>query len=212
MPVLQPERLGAAARGEVSALAPDLLVVVAYGRIFGPRFLSLFRDGGINVHPSLLPRHRGPSPLQAAILAGDAETGVTVQYLAPEMDSGDVILQERIVLPDDVAVSALHDDLGRRGARLVVEAVDHIAAGTVKRIPQDHSRATYCGKIGRDDGKLDWSESALTISRMVRAYTPWPGVVCSWGTRMLQFTDAVPSPERGAKVPDGGALDRAGGG
>ncbi|MCG8479960.1 MAG: methionyl-tRNA formyltransferase [Spirochaetales bacterium] len=191
VPILQPEHLRGEAREAVSALAPDLLVVVAYGRIFGPRFLALFPEGGINVHPSLLPRHRGPSPLQAAILSGDAETGVTVQYLAPEMDSGDIILQERIALPDDVSTSALHDDLGRRGAALLVEAIDRIAAGDVTRTPQDHERATYCRKIERRDGRLDWSESALTISRMVRAYTPWPGVVCSWGGRALQFTEAT---------------------
>ncbi len=209
VPVLQPERLGAQAREAVSATAPDLLVVVAYGRIFGPRFLALFPEGGLNVHPSLLPRHRGPSPLQAAILAGDEQTGVTVQYLAPEMDSGDILLQERIALPDDVSLSRLHDDLGRRGARLLVEAIDRIAAGSAQRTPQDHERATYCRKVERGDGKLDWSESALTISRMVRAYTPWPGVVCSWAGKTLQLIDVNHLPARRPAVEGGAAPEKA---
>ncbi|MFW5693570.1 MAG: methionyl-tRNA formyltransferase [Alkalispirochaeta sp.] len=193
VPVVQPERLNAEARAAVAELEPDLLVVVAYGKIFGPRFLSLFPRGGINVHPSLLPRHRGPSPLQAAILAGDRETGVTIQCLAQEMDAGDIIAQERVPLGANTTVSELHDQLGRRGAELLVEVIPDIARGTVRSTPQDEQNATYCRKMDRSDGELTWRESAEEIHRKVRALTPWPGVRCRWnGTPVQLMETALP--------------------
>ena len=208
LPLLQPERLDAAAREAVAALRPDLLAVVAYGRIFGPRFLALFPSGGVNLHPSLLPRHRGPSPLQAAILAGDAETGVTIQYLAREMDAGDIIRQESVPLDPQTRLAELHDQLGRRGARLLVESLRDIAAGTVQAHPQDHSAATYCHKLTSSDGELTWTEPAERIARMVRAFTPWPGVRCSWDGVPLQITDAEPAddPATGPPPPPGTVL------
>lgn len=206
LPVLQPERLDAAAREAVAELRPDVLAVVAYGRIFGPRFLALFPQGGVNLHPSLLPRHRGPSPLQAAILAGDPETGVTIQYLAAEMDAGDIIRQERVALSPETGVSELHDDLGRRGSDLLIESLRDIAAGTVSARPQDHAAATYCRKLTREDGQLSWDEPAEQIVRMVRALTPWPGVRCAWDGTPVQITDAtrVASPEAAASRDAGG--------
>jgi methionyl-tRNA formyltransferase len=194
IPVLQPERLNADARAAVQELQPDLLVTVAYGRIFGPRFMALFPEGGINLHPSLLPRHRGPSPLQAAILAGDERTGVTIQAIAPEMDSGAIILQESVQLKPHTTVTELHDDLGRRGARLLTRAVELIATGEADRREQDHSAATWCHKITKQAGAVTWRESAEQLDRMVRAYTPWPGVRCGWGTETLQITEALPVP------------------
>ncbi|MFO8042149.1 MAG: methionyl-tRNA formyltransferase [Alkalispirochaeta sp.] len=191
LPVLQPERLNSQARSEVYALQPDILVVVAYGKIFGPKFLSLFPRGGVNVHPSLLPRHRGPSPLQAAILSGDRETGVSIQYLAQEMDAGDIILQERTPLGPNTTVSELHDQLGQRGAELLTDALRQIARGTVTATPQNEAQATYCTKVGRSDGELSWEESADEIHRKVRALTPWPGVRCRWNGVPLQITETV---------------------
>jgi methionyl-tRNA formyltransferase len=203
VPVLQPVKLDADAREEVAALAPDLLVVVAYGRIFGPRFLELFPRGGINLHPSLLPRHRGPSPLQAAILAGDDETGVTIQYLAREMDAGAIILQERVPLTGRTTLLQLHDDLGARGAILLTEAVRLIASDEVNAVPQDASRATYCRKLTAEDGYIDWTESAMEIDRRVRALTPAPGVRCRWGDSLLQLTETLPTDADAS--PDGQA-------
>jgi methionyl-tRNA formyltransferase len=206
IPVLQPERLDADARRAVRELAPDLLVTVAYGKIFGPRFMALFPRGGINLHPSLLPRHRGPSPLQAAIRAGDTRTGVTIQAIAPEMDSGAIILQEEIPLGPRTTAAALHDDLGARGARLLTQAVKLIAAGEADWREQEHSAATWCHKITKQAGAVTWQESAEELDRMVRAYTPWPGVRCGWEGETLQITEAVPVPaavgeERPAKTP-----------
>ncbi|MFW5827220.1 MAG: methionyl-tRNA formyltransferase [Alkalispirochaeta sp.] len=199
LPILQPDRLTAEARAAVEDLKPHLLVVVAYGKIFGPKFLSLFPRGGINVHPSLLPRHRGPSPLQAAILAGDRETGVTIQYLAREMDAGDIIAQERAPIGSDTTVAELHDELGRRGAEMVVAAIRDIARGTVSATPQNEEAATYCQKLSRHDGDLTWEESAEEIHRKVRALTPWPGVRCRWGDTPVQFTETL--------IPDETALN-----
>ncbi len=188
--VLQPETLGSEAREEVRKLKPDLLVSVAYGRIFGPRFMELFPRGGINLHPSLLPRFRGPSPLQAAILAGDTETGVTIQKIAPELDSGAILAQERVSIDRSTTVEDLHDRLGALGAALLVDVVRRYAAGTAEAREQDHQAATFCGKISKEDGRIGWNETAEELDRMVRAFTPWPGVRCAWGASTLHITAA----------------------
>lgn len=189
VPVLQPSRLGSDAREAVRHHAPDLLVCVAYGRIFGPRFLGLFRLGGINLHPSLLPRHRGPAPIPAAILAGDAETGVTVQALAREMDAGDIFAQQRIPLTGRETTGTLTVELANRGASLLVEVVDAIAAGTASRRPQDHQAATYTGLIRKSDGEIHWNLPAREIARRVRGYNPWPLAHTTFGGRRLNILE-----------------------
>ncbi len=175
LPVLQPEKLDAAARLAVQNLAPDILAVVAYGRIFGPRFLALFPRGGINLHPSLLPRHRGPTPINAAILAGDRETGITVQRLALRMDAGDILLQERIPLSGRETAGSLTALAADKGAPLLVRALDLIARGEEAGTPQREDEASYCGLLTRESGRIDWTREAAHIERMARAYNPWPG-------------------------------------
>jgi len=175
LPVIQPERLGTQAREAVKRLDPELLVCVAYGRIFGPRFLSLFPQGGLNLHPSLLPRHRGPSPIPAAILAGDEETGITIQKLAQEMDTGDILSQERLPLSGQETTGTLTAIAAEKGADLLVETLEALDAGNVEAVAQDHARATYSSIIEKSDGLLDWSLSSEEIDRRVRAYQPWPG-------------------------------------
>lgn len=205
IPVLQPERLNGDARSEIAALRPDLLVVVAYGRIFGPRFLALFPEGGINLHPSLLPRYRGPSPIPAAILAGDSHTGVTVQRVAREVDAGDILDQREVPLPEDATTPVLEQKLGLLGAEMIVHVVSGIAGGTVRATPQDHSAATWCNLIQKGDGALTWKESAAVIGRMVRAYTPWPGVRCSWKGQSLQLLQVEPLPAVETRGRPGGS-------
>lgn len=206
IPVLQPERLNAAAREAVARLNPQLLVCVAYGRIFGPRFLGLFSYGGINLHPSLLPRHRGPAPIPAAILAGDSETGITIQTLALEMDAGDILRQARIALDGTETTGGLTDRLAVEGAPLLGEVVRDIAAGAVAAQPQDHRRATYCRLITAGDGTIDWNEPARMIERMVRAYNPWPGAH-TWldGRRLTIHESSIlqPAQPAGDEVPAG---------
>jgi methionyl-tRNA formyltransferase len=183
--VLQPPRLNAEARTQVAAPRPQLLVVVAYGRIFGPKFLDLFEQGGINLHPSLLPRHRGPSPIPAAILAGDRETGITVQRLALEMDSGNILKQTRIPLDGTETTATLTERVAVEGAELLTQTVADLEAGRVEERVQDHAAATYCHLIEKGHGEIDWSESAARIERMSRAYNPWPGAFTFFKDRKL---------------------------
>jgi methionyl-tRNA formyltransferase len=194
LPVLQPERLGAVEREAVAALAPEVLAVVAYGRIFGPRFLALFPRGGVNLHPSLLPLYRGPSPIQAALSAGDAETGLTVQTLAAEMDAGDILAQERVAIdPDETAVE-LGARLASLGAVLLCAAVDLIAGGPVAGRPQDHAAATFCRIIEKGDGLVAWAKSARTIYNRYRAFQPWPGLFTTFSGMQLAIRACSPDP------------------
>jgi methionyl-tRNA formyltransferase len=170
----KPEKLDAAVREAVDALAPDLLVSFAYGHIFGPRFLSRFPLGGINVHPSLLPRHRGATPIPAAILGRDRETGVSIQRLAPEMDAGDILAQERIPLAGRETTLSLGAIAAEKGAELLVQVIRDIESGRAVGMPQNDAEATYCSFIGKDDGLIDWSEGAAELDAKIRAYTPWP--------------------------------------
>ena len=192
--VLQPEKLDAAFREEINSLTPELLVVFAYGRIFGPRFLACFPRGGINLHPSLLPRHRGPSPLSAAILAGDAQTGLSVQSLALRMDAGDIILQESFPLAGNETTGSLSQIAAEKGAALLVKALGLIAEGKENRVPQDEAAASYCGLVDRGQAKIDWNADAGRIERMVRAFDPWPGAWTLFGESSLRIMAAEALP------------------
>lgn len=175
IPVLTPSTLDEALRAEARSLAPELLVVVAYGKIFRKSLLDIFAHGGINLHPSLLPRFRGPSPITAAVLAGDHETGVTVQELAMKFDAGDILGQVRYPLDGSETTGSLTSALAVLGAELLSNVVSRIALGeSLKRTRQIEADATYCRLVRKEDGLLDWRESAALIERKVRAYDPWP--------------------------------------
>ncbi|HUX13922.1 MAG TPA: methionyl-tRNA formyltransferase [Spirochaetia bacterium] len=203
IPILQPERLDREARQLVGELDPEILVCVAYGKIFGPRFLALFPAGGINMHPSLLPRYRGPAPIPAAILAGDDVTGVTVQALAEEMDAGDLFFQTRIPLSGNETSASLTELCASIGARAVLSVVDAIEAGSAERLAQEHQHASYTHIIGKEDGRIDWSRDALHIQRMVRAFYPWPLAFTDFRDQRLNILDAaiVADPEGDAADP-----------
>ena len=190
LPLFQPERLGSEARAAIEPAGAELLVCVAYGKIFGPRFLALFRAGGINMHPSLLPRYRGPAPIPAAILAGDAATGVTVQALAREMDSGDIYLQRRIELSGNETTASLSQTAATLGAEAVLEVVEAIEAGRAALRPQRHELATYTHTIAKEEGRIEWSADAPVIERMVRAYYPWPLAFTTFSGLRLNILEA----------------------
>ena len=171
---LKPDKLDHAAREQAAALKPDLLVSFAYGKIFGPQFLALFPLGGINIHPSLLPRYRGPTPIPAAILNREAATGITIQRLAPEMDSGDILVQESVPLSGRETTAGLSGIMAKKAAELLPAALQGIADGILKAVPQDHSAATYCPLIEKKDGLIDWNRSAAELDAQIRAYDPWP--------------------------------------
>lgn len=184
--LFQPARLDAAFIDEVRALAPDLLVVAAYGRIFRPAFLDIFPLGGINLHPSLLPRFRGPSPVTAAILAGDLETGVTVQRIALKFDTGDILAQERHLLHGDETTSSLSETLAARGAELMASVLAAFAAGKPPTpMAQREEDASYCHPLRKEDGLVDWGEPAVLLERKIRAYDPWPRAATTLNGELL---------------------------
>ena len=174
LPVLEPEKLDADLREKVRALNPDILVCFAYGKLFGPKFMALFPQGGINLHPSLLPKYRGCAPVPAAILNQEEKTGITVQKLALEMDSGDVLLQVKIPLDFTETSESLLNDAANRGGELFYKVLCDIRDGKANGVPQDSSQATYCEMLKKEDGLIDWAKSAKEISAKIRAYYPWP--------------------------------------
>ncbi|MCL2192699.1 MAG: methionyl-tRNA formyltransferase [Treponema sp.] len=174
IPVLKLEKLDSAAREQVEALKPDILVSFAYGKIFGPKFLGLFPMGGINIHPSLLPKYRGPTPIPAAILNRETETGITIQRLAAEMDSGDILAQETVPLDGRETTESLSLTMAKKAAELLPPLLSRLALGNQQERPQDHGAASYCSLIAKADGLIDWNMSAKEIDARIRAFTPWP--------------------------------------
>jgi len=174
IPVLQPIKLDSAAQAELRALQPDLLVVVAYGLLLAPEVLEIPRLGCLNVHASLLPRWRGASPIQTAILHGDSCSGVCLMKMDTGLDTGPVYSSLRAELTGNETAGELHDRLARLGGELVTRDLDAIVAGELLPAPQAADGVTYAGKISKQDGRIDWSMSAVAIDRQIRAYNPWP--------------------------------------
>ena len=193
VPVLSPPRLGAEAREAVAALCPDILVSYAYGRIFGPKFLALFPRGGVNVHPSLLPRYRGPAPIPSAILARDSETAITVQRLALEMDCGDILAQLRIPLAGTETAEDLTEVAAIMGADLLSRVLQEIEEGREVAQPQ-LGEPSYCSMLSKEDGLIDWRSPLLDIDAKIRAFYPWPGAFTYLQGMRLNILDAFPYP------------------
>jgi methionyl-tRNA formyltransferase len=173
-------------------LRPDVVVVAAYGLFLPAETLELPALGCLNVHPSLLPRHRGPSPVPSAILAGDQDTGVTLILLDEGMDTGPIVAQRSTPVGERETTEALTDRLFRMGADLLLETLPGWASGDVEARPQDESRATASRLLKRADGEIDWSRPVLDIWRQVRAMHPWPGTFTSWGGRTVKIIEARP--------------------
>lgn len=180
VPVLQPEKIReAGALDALRALGADLFVVAAYGQILPRQVLEMPPAGCINIHASLLPRHRGASPIQAAILAGDEETGITIMWVAEGLDSGPILLQKTCPISADATAATLHDQLAAMAPAALLEAIDLIDRGTAPRIPQEELHATHAPKLGKADGELDWTMPAEILARRIRGLHPWPG---AWTT------------------------------
>lgn len=177
IPVLQPERLKGdeAALAEFVAFRPDLVIVMAYGQILPRALLSAPRVACVNLHASLLPRHRGAAPIQAAIRDGDAESGITLMHVSPKLDAGDMILKRALPIHPDETGGSLHDRLAELGPELVAEGLALFRDGRAPREAQIEALATHAGKLGREDGEIDWSLEASALERLIRAYDPWPG-------------------------------------
>ena len=190
-PVLQPTKIKERqAIEDMRALKPDVIVVVAYGQILPRAVLEIPRLACLNLHASLLPRWRGAAPIQAAIAAGDRETGITVMYMDEGLDTGDILLQRSVAIQPDDTGGSLHDRLAQIAPEALLEALRLLEAGNGWRIPQDNARATYAPKLKREHGQIDWSESAEAIERKIRAYNPWPGAFMKISSQNLKIFSA----------------------
>jgi methionyl-tRNA formyltransferase len=174
--VFQPKRIKSEeAVSELATLAPDVIVVMAYGQVLPRAILEISRIACLNLHASLLPRHRGAAPIQAAIVSDDRETGISVMYMDEGLDTGDVMLQTRIEIAPGETGGSLHDRLAEIAPAALEKALAELQSGTAPRIPQDSSGATYAPKLEREHGHIDWSEPAALVERKIRAFNPWPG-------------------------------------
>ncbi len=194
----------AEAIADFQALGLDAAVVAAYGLILPPAILAAPRLGCLNIHASLLPRWRGAAPIQRALLAGDAETGLTIMQMDAGLDTGAMLLEYRVPLTATTTAASLHDDLAQAGGALVVEALAGLERGTLTARPQPTDGVTYARKLEKEEGRLDWTRPAAELERMVRALNPWPGVWCSLAGERLKVLGAELHPLSG---PPGMALD-----
>ncbi len=202
VPIHQPVSLrkDAAALDRLGALKPDVIVVVAYGLILPKTVLVVSPHGCLNVHASLLPKYRGAAPIPAAILAGDDETGVTIMRMDAGVDTGPILAQAREPIRADDTTLSLGERLARLGARLMVDALPKYLRGDITPIPQDDSLASLSPKIDKADGRINWSEPAIHLDRMIRAYNPWPGAYADWNGHPLKIVRAVPTGQTAAKT------------
>jgi methionyl-tRNA formyltransferase len=176
LPVFQPKKIRAEdSVAHIRGVGADLIMVMAYGQILPVGVLEAARIACINLHASILPRHRGAAPIQSAILAGDRESGITVMYMDAGLDTGDILLTRRLPIRRDETGGSLHDRIAEVTPGALAEAVGLLAAGNAPRVPQDVSLATYAPKLTREDGEIRWDRGCIEVSRHVRAMNPWPG-------------------------------------
>ena len=196
IPVLQPDSLRSQpAQNQLAKLDPGVIVVAAYGKLLPPQVLELPPHGCLNLHPSLLPRHRGPSPVATAILEGDEATGVSLMLLDEGMDTGPVIAQRPYTLSGEEIAGELTGTLFDMGAKLLEESIGPWTRGELQAQPQDNSQATVSRKLERADGLADWTLPAETLARRCRAYSPWPGLYTQWEGKTLKLLEVTPFPD-----------------
>lgn len=186
IPVIQPEIL-VNSKLQITNYKPDLIVVAAYGRILPKEILDISKYGCLNVHPSLLPRWRGSSPIQFAILNGDKKSGVTIMLIDEKMDHGPVLNQKQIDVSDDETAESLHNKLAEMGAKLLLETIPKWLNKEIEPKAQDESKATFSKILKKEDGKIDWKNPAHDIERQVRAYSPWPGTFTFAGGKSIKI-------------------------
>lgn len=199
IPVLAPtnkQELAAASR-KLLASKPDLFVIAAYGMIIPAQTLSIPKRGVLNVHPSLLPKYRGASPIQAAILRGEEETGATIMLADEEMDHGPILSQQKISIVPNETTPSLTEKLALLGGKLLTTTIPMYLKGEITPQPQNHELATFTKLIKKEDGKVDWDTDNDQVERMVRAYTPWPGVWTTVGEMANQLNQKLCNPKHG---------------
>jgi methionyl-tRNA formyltransferase len=190
MSILQPAKIkNSEAIEQIRTLAPDVIVVIAYGQILPRAVLEIPKIACLNLHASLLPRWRGAAPIQAAIAAGDRETGITVMHMDEGLDTGDILLQRKIDIAPNETGASLHDRLAKIAPAALLDALKMFP--NAPQIPQDNSIASYAAKLNRESGRINWNEPAEAIERKVRAYNPWPGAFMEFENRKLKIFAAA---------------------
>ena len=191
IPILQPTKIkDPKSIEQIRAFGPDLIVVMAYGQILPRAVLDIPKIACLNLHASLLPRWRGAAPIQAAIAAGDSETGITVMYMDEGLDTGDILLQRKVEISPAETGGSLHDRLGQIAPEVLLEALRLLANGNAARTPQDKTIASYAPQLDREAGRIDWNQTAEQIERKIRAYNPWPGTFTDFDNRKLKVFSA----------------------
>lgn len=191
IPVFQPKSLRKfEAAAPIREWKPDLIIVAAFGQILKSHLLDLPPLGCINIHASLLPRWRGAAPIQAAILNGDQQTGITLMRMDEGLDTGDMLVKEIIDIDPRETVQALHDRLAVLGGEMMTRYLDDLIEQRFPRVPQNDELATYAARIQKEDGRIDWNTSAITIDRQIRAFNPWPGTFTQWQGKQFKIKSA----------------------
>ena len=194
-PVFQPEKIKMATEN-IRALAPDLIVVIAYGQIIPQNILDIPTYGCINVHASLLPKYRGAACLNAPILNGDQKTGVTIMKMEAGLDTGPILRQGEMELNGSETLADVHDSLAQLGAKLLPDTLRDWAVGKIEPQIQDENKASYVKTLSKGDAKIDWSKTATEIERHIRAYNPWPGTFCyDKNGKITKILEAMVAPE-----------------
>lgn len=174
----------------LSDLAPDVMVVAAFGQLLPKSILDIPRYGCVNIHASLLPKYRGASPIQYAVINGEKESGITTMVMAEALDTGDMLDQETIILDPKETGGSLHDRLSQLGGALIIKTLKKLEDGTAVRIPQDDTKSCYVGMIKKSMGDIDWSMDAQAIERLIRGLNPWPSAYTGWNGRVIKIWEA----------------------
>lgn len=205
--VYQPASLkDAEAQQQLASLGADVMVVVAYGLLLPLPVLQAPRLGCINIHASLLPRWRGAAPIQRAILAGDAETGVTIMQMDEGLDTGDMLLKSICPISREDTAQLLHDRLARTGAKAAIEVLDQLSQGTIKPEPQDDNQACYAAKLTKAEAMIDWQRPAIEIERLVHAFNPWPVAQTEFDAQIMRIWQAQALDGAEAELPPGSVI------
>lgn len=171
-------------------LNPDVMVVAAFGQLLPESILDIPRLGCVNIHASLLPKYRGASPIQYAVINGEKESGITTMMMAAALDTGDILDQEKVTLDEKETGGSLHDKLSAIGGRLIVKTLEKLEAGTALLRPQDEAQMCYVGIIKKSMGDIDWSQDAVSIERLIRGLNPWPSAYTAWNGKILKLWEA----------------------
>ena len=207
--IFTPQKLDDEFMVSIEKLKPDILVCFAYGKIFKKQFMSLFKKGGINIHPSLLPKWRGPAPIPFAIWNGDYETGISIQTIKEALDSGDILLQERFKIEEkDTTSSVLENKVSKQATVMLEKVLNEFDEYLLNAMPQDEKEATYSRLLKKSDGLIDWSLSAERIERQIRGFSTWPGTYTFCNGKKLNIIDAHVHSEKNCEKAIGKVLGK----